>query len=245
LRLREQDVLIRKQIEEMRRLQSLKEDMVALLVHDLRSPLSGVVAHLQLLGEEVTGESKSDVQYALRAADTTLQRLDETLQIRLIEEGQLVIHPSEVLVETVIDDVLTEASGIARRKKVTLRPDVDLGLTFSLDRSLMRRSVENLVSNAIKYAPMGSAVSVSAKLLSDSLAIEVSDEGPGVPDSLKSSMFTKFGSIEAKQGSQRTGFGLGLYLVKLVADRHGGSIAIEDREGGGSVFRLVLRAPSV
>jgi signal transduction histidine kinase len=74
------------------------------------------------------------------------------------------------------------------------------------------------------------------------VTIEVSDRGPGVPDDQKATMFEKFGSVEAKKGGARRGIGLGLYMVKLVAQGHGGTVSVEDRPGGGSVFRLTLGA---
>jgi two-component system sensor histidine kinase/response regulator len=240
LKLHEQDKVIRKQLDELRKLQAQKDDLVALLVHDLRSPLAGVVAHLQLLEEDLTGRPKADVQQALRAADTALRRLEETLQVRLIEEGQLDVKRAEVRVAKVIEEALSEASAIARRKNITLRPEVDPTLTLAIDEQLVRRSIENLVSNALKYTKSGGDVVVSAKPSGSGIELDVADRGPGIPAELKSSMFEKFGSVEAKQGGSRKGFGLGLYLVKLVAQGHAGSVAILDREGGGSVFRIVL-----
>src|SRR4051794_12484486 len=86
LRLREQDRVIRRQLDDLRRLQAAKDDLVSLLVHDLRSPLAAVIAHLGLLEEELSGQPAADAQQALRAAETALSRLEETLQVRLLEE---------------------------------------------------------------------------------------------------------------------------------------------------------------
>jgi len=112
----------------------------------------------------------------------------------------------------------------------------------ALDENLLRRSLENLVSNALKYTPSGGDVTVAVRRSDESVQIEVADRGPGIPDDLKHSMFEKFGSVEAKRGGHRKGIGLGLYLVKLVAQGHGGAVSVEDRPGGGSVFRLTLGA---
>src|SRR5438105_8940921 len=106
LRLREQEKVIRSQLEQMQRLQSAKDDLVALLVHDLRSPLAGIIAHLQLLQEELSGQQAGDVQQALRAADTALSRLEETLQVRLLEEGRLAVRRSPVKLEPVVRETV-------------------------------------------------------------------------------------------------------------------------------------------
>jgi two-component system sensor histidine kinase/response regulator len=241
LRLREQDKIIHRQLEEMKNLQGQKDDLVALLVHDLRSPLAGVVAHLQLLEEDLTGRAKADVQQALKAADVALRRMEETLQIRLMEEGELTVRRHPVAVGRIVEETLAEVSPIARRKNIVLHAEVAVAPTANIDEALVRRCVENLLSNALKYTPSGADISVSARPAAGGVAIEVADRGPGVPDQLKNGMFEKFGSIEVKKGGTRQGFGLGLYLVKLVAQGHGGSVTVKDREGGGSVFRLLLR----
>jgi two-component system sensor histidine kinase KdpD len=100
--------------------------------------------------------------------------------------------------------------------------------------------VENLISNAIKYTSSGKGVSVSVTNRSGFIQIEVADGGPGIPDSLKNVLFERFGSVEAHKGQQRRGIGLGLYLVKLVAEAHGGDVSAHDGPGGGALFRMRL-----
>ena len=242
LRLREQDKVIRRQLEEMQRLQAAKDDLVALLVHDLRSPLAGIVAHLQLLAEDLTGRAANDVQQAMRAADTALARLEETLQVRLLEEGRLPVKRHPVQLDALVRDSVSPMEAVARRKNVRLVRIVQGEPMAPLDENLVKRSLENLVSNAVKYTPAGGDVEVALRRVDGHVEIEVADRGPGVPDEQKPAMFEKFGSVEAKTGARRKGIGLGLYLVKLVAEGHDGSVAVEDRPGGGSVFRLILGA---
>src|SRR5439155_1665515 len=111
----------------------------------------------------------------------------------------------------------------------------------SVDGKLVRRAIENLLGNAMKYTPAGRDVSVALRHRDAAVEIEVADRGPGIPAELRSTMFQKYGSVEAKKGGSRKGFGLGLYMVKLVADGHGGAAEVVDREGGGAVFRVRLR----
>jgi signal transduction histidine kinase len=242
LRLREQDQVIRKQLADLARLQAAKDDLVALIVHDLRSPLAGVVAYLQLLQEEVTGRAANDVKMALQSADAALSRLEETLQVRLLEEGRLSVRREPVALPAMVSETLTPMEGMARRKGVQLARSVEGEPVARLDGKLVRRSMENLLTNALKYTPSGGDVSLAVRAHPASVEIEVADRGPGIPDELKVSLFEKFGSVEAKRGQVRKGFGLGLYLVKLVAQGHGGGVSVEDRPGGGSVFRMTLSA---
>jgi two-component system sensor histidine kinase/response regulator len=240
LRLRQQEKTIRLQLEKLRQLQGAKDDLVALLVHDLRSPLAGIIAHLQLLHDDLTGRSKADVQQALRAADTALGRLEETLQIRLIEEGRLTVNRSKVALAAMVGETMASMEAVGRRKNVRFSHALEGDPTAPVDEKLVRRSLENLLSNAVKYTPSGGDVSVLVRREDGMVWIDVADRGPGVPDELKSGMFEKFGSVEAQRGGNRKGVGLGLYLVKLVAEGHGGEVSVADRPGGGSVFRLTL-----
>jgi len=242
LRLREQDRVIRRQLVELERLQAAKDDLVGMLVHDMRSPLSGTVALLELLREELTGRAAEDVELALRSTRTALGRLDEVLQVRLLEEGALVAHRGPVALEALIGAAVATLDAVARRKGVRLSSAIEGEGAAQIDGKLVQRSIENLLSNALKYTPSGGDVSLTARRAGTALELEVADRGPGIPEDLRTSLFEKFGSIEARQGKSRKGVGLGLYLVKLVALGHGGSVSVADRSGGGSIFRLTLAA---
>jgi two-component system heavy metal sensor histidine kinase CusS len=109
---------------------------------------------------------------------------------------------------------------------------------LKIDAKLVRRSIENLLANALKYSPEQGIVSVTVQPEAGGARIEVADQGQGIPDKWKETLFEKFGSVEVKQGGMRKGHGLGLYLVKQVMLSHGGSVSVHDRAGGGTVFRL-------
>jgi len=241
LKLRAQDMLIRLQLKKLTDLQTAKDEMLSLMVHDLRSPLSGIIAHLSILMEELPeGESRDDAQAALRGADAMLKSLEEALQIRLLEEGQLPVTRSSVDLARLLDDAVATLTAVARRKGIEVSTAVEGKAKASLDGKLVRRAIENLLGNALKYTPGGKDVSVTVRHLLDAVEVDVADRGPGIPAELKASMFEKFGSVEVKKGGARKGFGLGLYLVKLVAEGHAGRAQVLDREGGGAVFRVRL-----
>ena len=242
LRLRSQDALIRLQLKQLAELQHTKDEMLSLMVHDLRSPLAGIIAHLNLVLEEVPdGRLREDVQAALRGADSMLGSLEEALQIRLLEEGHLPIARSPVNLENLIRDAVATLEPTARRKRISLTTAVEGDPVASIDGKLVRRATENILGNALKYTPAGKDVSVVIRNREGTVDIEVAERGPGIPGDLKDAMFQKYGSVEAKKGGARKGFGLGLYMVKLVADGHGGAAEILDREGGGAIFRIRLR----
>ncbi len=242
LRLRAQDALIRQQLQQLAQLQQTKDDMLSLMVHDMRSPLAGIIAHLHLLLEDVTeGRAQEDVKAALRGADSMLSSLEEALQIRLLEEGHFPIARSRVDLKALIADAAATLDPTARRKRIDLSTAVVGHATAVIDGKLVRRALENLLGNALKYTPGGKDVSVAVRHDNGTVEIEVADRGPGIPGDLKATMFQKYGSVEAKKGGPRKGFGFGLYMVKLVAEGHQGMAEVIDREGGGAVFRLRLK----
>jgi two-component system sensor histidine kinase/response regulator len=242
LKLRLQDVLIRRQLLQLAQLQQTKDEMLSLMVHDLRSPLAGVIAHLNLaLDDAPEGELRTDMNAALRGADTIRDSLEEALQIRLLEAGQLPIARSPVSVQALVAAAVQTVEPVGRRKRIAVSTMFEGGEALaSIDGNLVRRSVENLLGNALKYTPAGGDVFVAARQGDGVVEIEVGDRGPGIPGELKATIFEKYGSVEARKGGPRKGFGLGLYMVKLVADGHDGNAEVTDRDGGGAVFRVRL-----
>jgi two-component system sensor histidine kinase/response regulator len=242
LRLRAQDALIRQQLRQLRRMEAARDELTSLMVHDLRAPLSGIVAHLQLLLDELpNGPGRQDAASALRDADSMFSTLEDALQVRLLEEGRLEIHRASVDVPALMKSAVATLEAVARRKNIAvdLRVQVD-AREASLDEKLVRRAIENLLGNAVKYTPSGKDIAVVVRQAGGAVVIDVADRGPGVPAGMRDTMFEKFGSVEARKGGVREGIGLGLYMVKLVAEGHGGKVEILDREGGGALFRLKL-----
>jgi signal transduction histidine kinase len=244
LRLRNQEALIRKQVEELRRLQSLEDDVVSLIVHDLRNPLSGILSTLEIALEASRDpEQAEDLRAALKSAEGLRAALDETLQVRLMEEHAVVARRAPADLAGVVSTSIATLDATARRRRVQLQWTVEGDALATVDEKLVKRSVENLLSNALKYTAPGSQVDVQVRNAAGEVEIEVADRGPGIPDPLKGVLFQRFGSVEAKRGNHRRGVGLGLYLVKLVAEAHEGGVSVHDRDGGGAVFRMRLASP--
>jgi signal transduction histidine kinase len=244
LRLHAQDRLIRRQLKDLVLLQAAKEDLVSLIVHDVRSPLSGQLAILQLMLEDLgPGEAPSlraDLEKCLGASRQVLDLLEEVLRVRLLEEGALPIRREPVTLAPLLEGSLALLRGVARRQGIELTLQTLGDPSAALDERLVRRSIENLVSNAIKYSGSGREVSVTLRNHKGEVGVEVADRGPGIPPELRGILFEKFAAGQLAADGRRMGVGLGLYMVKLVARGHGGSVSAHDRPGGGTVFRLLL-----
>jgi signal transduction histidine kinase len=247
LSIRRQEKLIRRQLEDLRRAQSLKDDLVALIIHDLRNPLLGIDGNIALLERWLRSDGGDErVRSALgrlsKSATQLREIADSVLDVRLLEEGELKLRPERIPLAELVSEAIVTVSGAADVLQRPIVSSVGPRMEVLADRKLVRRALENLLSNALKYGPVGASIDVMAEGAGEGVALEVADRGPGVPDELKRTVFEKFGSVEATRGITRRGYGLGLHLVELVASAHGGTCRVLDRPGGGSIFRLELPA---
>jgi signal transduction histidine kinase len=242
LRLRAQDQIIRSQLAALRELDALKEDLVSLVVHDLRNPLASVISLLSVLRDEAREPVvREDLESAHAAALRVRELLEEVLQVRRIEEGGLVPLREPTDLSALARDAIRVVAGAARAAGVQLLAPPGEGPIVTVDPGLVRRALENLLTNAVRHSPGRGQVEVTIRSAGKGFAVAVADRGPGVPDPQKGGLFEKFSVVQGTGGSTpRRGYGLGLHLVKLVATAHGGGVTVRDREGGGAVFELLL-----
>jgi signal transduction histidine kinase len=211
--LRAQEAVIRSQLDELRRLQSLKDDLVSMIVHDLRNPLSAVLGFVDLVHDlgrrSLPAELYEYLGKAKQAGVELNERVTGLLEVRLLEHGELRIKPERVSLRELVREAASTIEAEAGRRNVPIEISGD-EVTVHVDRKLVRRALENLLTNALKYTDHQTPITVSTAVLQNGVAIEVADCGLGVPDAYKSSLFEKFGSIEARRGDARRGIGLGL-----------------------------------
>ncbi|MDH3592714.1 MAG: response regulator [Planctomycetota bacterium] len=242
LRLREQDRIIREQFEKLRRLEALKDDLVSITLHDLRNPLAGLLGYLDLLDLKTRDERFADLAPLIDKIRGTSGHLREILegmlQVRLLEENQLPLARLESDLAAIAAEAKSAVEGAGLQKGIDIRVTSRSGSPARVDANLMRRAVENLLSNAVKYSPQDETIDIVIEANDVACEIRVCDRGEGIPDALKPELFKKFGSIEAKGRGTRRGIGLGLYMVRLVAEAHEGEARVADREGGGTVFSV-------
>jgi signal transduction histidine kinase len=243
LRIREQQAVIRRQVEALQELGALKDDLVSLLVHDLRNPLASVVGILHVVREDSDpGDAglRADLDLALQSSTRLRDILEDILQVRLLEEGRLVLDRRPVSLRALASEALASVAGMARDHDVTVKMAEVSDEMAPMDPKLVRRALENLLVNAVKYSPLEAAVEISWSRADGGVEIAVADRGEGIPAPVRETLFQKFGSVALQRDCQRRGYGLGLYQVRLVADAHGGSVRARDREGGGTVFAMFL-----
>lgn len=239
VRLAQQERLIRKQVEQLRELAALKDDLAALIVHDLRNPLAGAMAALEFIEGDPKDERVREMARLGRAGgQQVMDATKDILQIRMLENGKLPLDRSLASLGGIVRGAVEAVKLVAEAQEVEVRVSVEHDVQARVDGKLLRRALENLLANAIRHTKKD--VDVVLTSTSGRAIIFVGDRGAGVPDELKSGLFQQFGSVKLQQSGARRGHGLGLYLVRLVAQAHGGDVDVDDREGGGASFRLVL-----
>lgn len=239
-KLRQGDVLIKKTVEDLRRLEALKDDLVSMIVHDMRVPLSSLkLAIAAIEGGDTSPQVRGIVSRSAKYIETLVA---DVLDVCTLEQQEIQLNFETLELASVAREAVESVRAAASVRLVALEVIAPEPCEGRFDRKLVRRAIENLLSNAIKYAPARSPVRVSVNPDGNEFRVDVEDQGPGIPLELRGAIFEKFGSVEAKRGAVRQGYGLGLHLVHLVATAHGGGVQVQDNPSGGSVFRLRLSA---
>jgi two-component system, sensor histidine kinase and response regulator len=234
-----------------------KEELTALIVHDLKNPLSSILSNAQyVLGRKQLGvdecESLDDI---LRASQSMVRLVMNLLDVSRSEDGALIPHVTEFDLKELLAEVCKEMGRRLEDKNQKLQPLLAAVVEpVRADRDLIRRVIENLIDNAYKYGPRHTTITI--ELLPATMddgaepgaEIRVRDEGEGVPAPYRQLVFEKYGRVEGRAGAAaRTSHGLGLVFCRRAVGVHGGAIWVEDGGGRGGCFcvRLPIRRLAV
>jgi two-component system, OmpR family, heavy metal sensor histidine kinase CusS len=226
-------------------LRDKKRVLAALVVHDLRSPLSGAQGYLQLLKEELGDAANATAKQYIDDANVlvgkALSLVATILDVDELEDGILRAMPQPVKIIELFDRARAgnRASFEVRQLQVDVAVEPDM--VVRLDRELFTRVIENLVDNAARYAPRGGRVVLACTRDDKGVEIAIGNNGPPVPSDNRDAIFGRYFQVERRRASARENRGLGLYFCKLAAEAHGGSIHVEQRGELGAVF--VVRCP--
>jgi signal transduction histidine kinase len=245
--LAEQKAAIEEKNAELIRLNELKNQFLGIAAHDLRNP----IAYIQMASEfmlDPVGEeplSVNDTRMLTDIRDQSqhmLTLLNELLDVTQIESGKLTLKPESIDVTQFLQDAARRHAQLAAPKGTILHiGEVPAGLVMA-DRSRLRQVIDNLVSNAVKYAPAGTTVTIDAARMDDCWRISVTDEGPGIKPEDREKLFTDFAKLSAKPTGGESSTGLGLAITRRIVEAHGGYIDVDSTPGHGATFWFTLPA---
>jgi PAS domain S-box-containing protein len=232
-------VITLRDVSDRVQLEKLRDDMIQMLVHDLRTPLTSMIMALDMLDFAFSrGDAELGEQTMKMARSSSYRLLDQInllLDLRKLEAGQLTLERMPVALPDLLNAAADTVRMIAQGNHQTIDVSYpDAAVLLVADQALIRRVIENLLGNAVKFAPNGSMIRLSAELLGDAIEIAVVDRGPGIPEEMRTQIFEKYAQIDGAM--RRKGTGLGLTFCKLVVEEHGGAIGVDPVHGGGSRF---------
>jgi signal transduction histidine kinase len=241
--LAEHYALVRHQRDDLMRLTLQKERLTSFVVHDLKSPVNTLDLYAQLLLEDrsLPERARASVQHIRDEARSLLRLVLNLLDISKSEEGRLVPALARIDLGALMREIREAFS--MRAKSAVLALEAEVGVTaVTADDDLLRRVLENLVDNAIRHSPPGSAIVLSSVERDGAVEIRVADGGPGIEPAARDKVFERFVQLEQDPTIKRSGGrGLGLAFCKLAVEAHGGKIWVEDGRPG-AVFCVRLGA---
>lgn len=227
-------------------LEQLRQDLIVMLVHDLKSPLGNVISSLDLIKPAIQ-KSRHDPELLLlldlasRSSQQLKRLIDSLLDIRRLEAGQPLGKLAPVHLQKIAENAYEIEQPNFERRGILLRKDLPDTLPPAfVDESMMERVLLNLLDNALKYSGDGQLITIAAEETEDGmLLLTVSDEGKGIPVKDRERIFEKYQRIQSDSASK--GLGLGLAFCRLAVEAHGGRIWVEDAPGGGARFNVTMR----
>ena len=226
---------------QLRRLERLRDDLTHMLIHDLRNPLAVICCFLDFLefheAQTLSANAQELVTVARRSAEDLLNMIASLLDVSKIGAGEMKLQREPCDLHALLRAVVAATQPLPDNRTVTLDAPAS-PLTLTLDAGLIRRVLQNLLSNALKYTPPGGDVRIVVTPSPGEVRVAVTDTGPGIAPEHQQRIFEKFGQVEDRQNRQGTG--LGLTFCKLAVEAHGGRIGVESEVGHGSTFWLTL-----
>lgn len=223
--------------------EELKTNFLSMMSHDLKTP----IARIQGMTDVVTHDpnplspvQKEALATLSKSSQELLEFVSSILNLGRIESKELELHEQSRDPNSLLKEVIDKLEYLARSKQISVKFEAEPLFSIKMDVDLMRQVFQNLIENAIKYSPENSAILITTEENNQHVNVQVSDQGPGIPEDELPHVFTKFYRSKDAKSSEIKGSGLGLYLAKYFVELHGGSISVDSQVGEGSTFTVAL-----
>lgn len=246
-RAHDREVALREQIEssyeQLREAEKMRDDLTAMIVHDLRTPLTSILSGLQTaqMAGEMEELQAEMVGIAVEGSETLLGMINDLLDVSKLEDGSMKLELTELHTDTLATRALNQVGGLAQNKDIRMIKSVATpGVAFQGDEDKLRRTLINLLGNALKFTPTDGIVELIGQADEEEIRFSVRDTGEGIPEEAFGRIFEKFGQVESRKAGRRMSTGLGLTFCKMVIEAHGGRIWVESTLGEGSLFHIAI-----
>lgn len=229
--------------QKLRESERLRDSLVHMIVHDLRSPLGAIIAYLDLIATEAQqklgAEAQEDVQNAMRATRNMVRMVNAILDASKLEAQMMKLDLRACdLVEVLAQSLDDLESLVGNRHLAFARPEAPAMVVA--DREIVARIVQNFLANALRFTPGGGEIRLGLAVEAQHMRVFVADTGPGVPPDARERIFDKFVEATGPTPDRRRGTGLGLAFCKMAVEAHGGRIGVDSELGKGSTFWFTL-----
>lgn len=245
LQVRQQRQDLAEGLRRLQELEKLRDNLVHMIVHDMRSPLAGLCGFLELAlksgANRLDPKTLSDLGAALDSGRGLMRMVNTLLDVNKFEEGKMPLAIQAGDLRSVVPVALETLGELSRKCTIRVIAPAEPVLA-AFDAEIIRRVVVNLVDNAVKFSPSKGDVRVELKRDAEGIRFSVADTGPGIPQEYYQVIFEKFGHVREPPAGRRYSTGLGLTFCRLAIEAHGGQIGVDSTVGKGSTFWFTLPA---
>ncbi len=216
-----------------------KQELMAMVAHDLRTPLTSIRASLSLMSTGAMGEMPDKARVHIDGAEKNTKRLinliNDLLDIEKMEAGKMEMKYSDCALQEVFDKAAESVAEFAKNAKIEIEVP-ETSITFQGDQERLVKVLSNLLDNAVKFSPPNTTIKMTAEKQGETLEIRVIDQGRGIPPEFKEKIFVRFQQVNPEDKQEKQGTGLGLAICKAIVDGHNGTIGVDSEQGKGSSF---------
>ncbi len=229
----------------LRELEKVRDDLMKMIVHDLKTPLTSIIATLEMLADGDLGPVGLPQQGALRDTENKAQELlhliEDLLEVARIEETSISLDLEPLAPSALVADIMSDWSLRLQQERAATSIEVATDVsTFLADKALLKRVFGNLIQNSLVHSSTAIELRVMARTDPRGVLFTVADNGPGIPPQYHEVIFHKFERVKTPNVPRVRSSGLGLAFCRLVVEAHGGRIWVQSTEGAGSAFHIVL-----
>ncbi|MGM0508280.1 MAG: PAS domain-containing sensor histidine kinase [Fusobacteriota bacterium] len=237
---------IKEKNQELKALNEKKNSFIGMAAHDLRGPTGSVLGVVRFLESELQGDITEDVKELLELATASLNHMlrliDDFLDISKIESGELNLKCKKIKYIRFMEKIVKMGKSLAKNKKIDIElktKDID-NIKINLDKGKIRQVLMNFIGNAIKYSEEKTKITINIYKENNYIITSVEDQGPGLDEKDKTKLFKPFGTTKNQPVGEEKSTGLGLYISKMIIDRHDGKIGVISQKGEGAAFYFKL-----